>query len=1432
MNVVVIALNYTTLGRPRSCPSFLLPGRRLNAVQWGIVRRLEAFLEDWLIAKEVGPESMGRAAPKIENIEEALKFLTVRFQSISCDLKSDYFGARNTPSRSEGLSADVGEVVGKSSSPLFSTFKELDPDRLRFVGTPSFDPVPYLDPAGARIYQYPLQCRVPAAEFTGTVPHVRMHCSFEAKIRLFELLDQCERLKIVRRDEIEPRFASGMFSVVKSINQDRLILDSRPANALEIPLEGWIKSLGSAEMLTKIYLPPGFILRSSGSDLRDFYHLFLVGEERARRNVLCGGVPPSFLKHLDCFPPELENEPTVFGCLATLAMGDTQAVTLAQTAHLSLALRCGAAHPGNLVCLSCPVPRGPDFVGIVIDDYVSISKVRDVSVKPSHGALLAKKIERRYGEVGLVSHPEKGFEDEEAASFWGIDLNGRRGLIRGTLKRAIPLFGILLQIVRLGYSTVDLLQIVSGSLISLFLFRRRIFCILDLIFQSCVGREKDDIIKLSGALKSELLVSCFLIPFACTDLRASPRGRLCATDASNWGEAGVLADVEASVSQELVRHCLKKSVWTKLLPPGKAWERTHDLLDPESELPSGIASYSMNPLWEVLARSLKYRLLFKRRAPNPRHINIGELRAFLRAEVILGLEQPGSRDIFALDSQVCLGCISKGRSSSPSLNKELEKTLGNVLGLGLFPETVYFETKLNPADDPTRGVPLREPTRSLPSWWHDVAVGKFEPFDAWLQQEGLDAHSVSGLPPFDELLAGHAQGLAGEGIHKDPENASTFSTAQVDFESTGLNFEPCRGVAFSALTGAYAGISVGSDCTFEGAFGTLSGEDASFVFDFLVRSFHQGQVICGAEFSWPPRKAGFLDLFSGEKGVAYWLQKFSDSWVITFEIDEGAEQDLDQEPCRRNLEKLLALGVFEAWGGGPVCSSFSRAICPAVRTRLHPEGLADMRLSMRPKVEQGNNSAAWIAKLCELSLMLGIFFWVENPDGSFLFLQAAWTELIEKWGSAVGFWRLDYCRYGTAWRKRTRIFTNSILKDVCTFCLRDHIHTPLRGRSKINRKSWTLVAQPYPRNVAKTIAGGIATSCGYLAESKGGFDPASFAFCPWRRIGEAKNPGPRADRSFNLEEVKLVETKTLQLQGKIWAWFLRWVCNSVSKEASESLMRNPMTLCLLAKEFGLFLFKEGKPLYILRHLIALISKQIFGAKPFLVPCWELISKWEELEPTEHRTPLPLAILRAMVVVSLHWHWDLFAATLLISFFGITRPGEVLRAYRADLSLPSDRLMTGGAPCFLKIRAPKSRRRGGARVQHASILDSLVVGFLETSFRGGQRDKLLYPISPSSFRRRWDSVLKFLEVDGAKKLTPGSLRAGGAIEEYRNGTDLTKLLWRMRLRHLLTLEHYVQELAADSFLAELTPRSRRKIFLFGELFAPTLTVVAASGSFQD
>lgn len=57
-----------------------------------------------------------------------------------------------------------------------------------------------------------------------------------------------------------------------------------------------------------------------------------------------------------------------------------------------------------------------------------------------------------YKQVGLVPH-EKAFRDEEVATFWGADVDGRSGLIRGSLKRAIPLAGILFKMAELGART-------------------------------------------------------------------------------------------------------------------------------------------------------------------------------------------------------------------------------------------------------------------------------------------------------------------------------------------------------------------------------------------------------------------------------------------------------------------------------------------------------------------------------------------------------------------------------------------------------------------------------------------------------------------------------------------------------------------------------------------------------------------------------------------------------------------------------------------------------------------------------------------------------------------------------------------------------------------------------------------------------------------
>ena len=662
MNVVIIALNYLQLDRPPRCPSHLLPGRRLSAQQWGLIRRLEKFLDCWLDNEDIGPAEMGRTAPKVESLEESIAHLAEACKAFDHSDTQAYFKSCSSDVASTGRKRDAGTVVGVSSVVPFSTFKPIEPSRLTFVGFPSFNPVPYLDPHSASIFEHPLQHSRDPESFEGSLPHVRMHCSHDKKLDLFNLLDSSRRLSLHKPSEVRVRFASGMFSVVKSLEKDRLILDSRPSNELEILEQRWVKSLASAESLTRLHLPSSHYLRFSGSDVRDFYYLFSVSEERCRRNVLQGAVRPSEVSHLSCFRSEFWDEPFLHAGLATLAMGDSQAVGLAQTCHVGLALQSHVATPQNLLSLKGPLPRLDTLVGIVIDDFVTISKVPKEDQKPSEGSLLADKMELSYTEVGLIPHKDKSFRDSEKATFWGADVNGTSGIIRGTLRRAIPLMSIILQIERLGFATVEILQTIAGSLVSLFLFRRRLLSLLDAIFQACSGRSARSIVRLSGRAKGELLIMAALLPFAATNLRAGFLPRVTASDASNWGEAGVYAEVPCNVSAELCRHSLRRSVWSKLLPPGKAWERAHERLSPDLELPEDVVPFESNPLWELLATSLHYKLLYSRRSAKPRHINIGEVRSMLESEKINGFRFPSCRGLFCLDSQVALGCIGKGRS--------------------------------------------------------------------------------------------------------------------------------------------------------------------------------------------------------------------------------------------------------------------------------------------------------------------------------------------------------------------------------------------------------------------------------------------------------------------------------------------------------------------------------------------------------------------------------------------------------------------------------------------------------------------------------------------------------------------------------------------------------------------------------------------------
>lgn len=162
-----------------------------------------------------------------------------------------------------------------------------------------------------------------------------------------------------------------------------------------------------------------------------------------------------------------------------------------------------------------------------------------------------------------------------------------------------------------------------------------------------------------------------------------------------------------------------------------------------------------------------------------------------------------------------------------------------------------------------------------------------------------------------------------------------------------------------------------------------------------------------------------------------------------------------------------------------------------------------------------------------------------------------------------------------------------------------------------------------------------------------------------------------------------------------------------------------------------------------------------------------------------------------------------------------RIGEVIKAQRMDLLLPGD-LLSLDPVVYIRINSPKSRNRG-AKVQYATCREALLIPFFTAVWHSTQKRDRLFPYTASSFRRRWDALLKHLKVGQEHKLTPGSLRGGGAIHLHKTGTNIQELLWRMRLQHHKTLGYYLQEVTAVSILPKLSEQSRQDIVMLRDAF---------------
>eukprot|EP00435_Cladocopium_sp_Y103_P029655 s4131_g7.t1 len=1331
VNFVIVVLSWLFLNRPSVAPSCIGLHARLSKKQWAVVHRFERQLAELASTDAVGPEQMGRTAAKVESLDSLLEKLheqAVRW------LPEAYKKQPSEPVVAKlGAAPDAGRVVGSLKCGNSVVAKDVETSRLSIPeDPPEFDPGDLLPPHHREVFRDPVKFAVDPTAVSDQPPRVQLHASRSQAFELLHFLDQRQRLTLAPASKVRPSHLCGVFALIKDQMKDRMILDARPPNMLEEALNEWTTTLGAVTALIQIELKPGHHLWMSGTDLCDYYYCYRVSKQRAYRNALAFSLSPQQAASLQCFDQTMYQHPKLYPCLATLAMGDNQAVELGQCAHVNLGLFAGAFKTHELLTTHGRAPRGAIACGVVIDDVLIAEQVCPESAcEYTEGEERLDKLCEEYLQRGLRPHPKKTFRKSEKTECCGALIDGVSGLVRAAPKRLIPLMWISARVALLGFATVSLLQILTGSWVSVLQIRRRMLCLLDHLYFAQQGRLQEEVIQLSEDAKS-LRPG----PDCCGRFESSESWRALASEEFT---ASVKAPISCSLAREVQRHCLARGAWNKLLTPWESWLKSHGQLFEENELPAGVPLVS-HPLWLELAESLQFHLHHKRQCLGRKHINILELQSILEVEERLARRRRDCRYVLGADSQVALAALVKGRSSSPCLNTLLRRSLPNVLGNGLYGSYGFLPSLSNVADDPTRSVEIRAPSRMPVFDLKASLAGDFHSLDAWLGKVGFTTEQVAGVP-FSAKCSVDSEAVQKlllqplRSVQKaerlqifDAKYKTVFSPGDVSKEMSREHEEPesqtkscnkspkkleeevegpSQAVSFGLkrvaphakskeklsqleITSPKARRRANSHVlpAEHMALPKLSAE-AQELLALLPRAqfFAPGGRRAAADFV--PVRQGFLDLYSGKAGVARILSKRYHSWVLTL-------QDLLDAHLQARLFELMRAGAFWGAGAAPECASFSRAVNPPVRSRDRPEGLKDLTPNMQIKVARGNAHALFVLEVLKVAEQMGLVYWVENPDGSFLWLLRPWLE-----SGLCRFdrsYRFDMCTYKMIWRKRTRVCTNTVLAGVRELCKGGHSHQQLRGRSLLHQASWTKVAQVYPQGLCFRLADALAEKRGLGRPLRRRLNVNSCARCLEGRIGEASNPGPPAQRVStrnvgDLFAAQLHEPSTLVIQNRVWRKFDDWLRERFSAEACAQVFLCPMIAAQMLRQYGLHCFETGGAMYELRHLLVAAGRQFPLVKPVLGPAWDVLARWEEISPVQHRIPLPEILFKAMFTVAVFKGWKRWAATLLLGYEGIARIGEVLQALRRDLVLPSDLFECDHMAAFLRVRKPKSRRRG-------------------------------------------------------------------------------------------------------------------------------------------
>jgi hypothetical protein len=455
---------------------------------------------------------------------------------------------------------------------------------------------------------------------------------------------------------VSPKVVCGVFTVPKDKDTDRLIIDARPTNAIFAEPEP--VKLPTPDLLSRLEMCKSAPTFTAKVDLDNFYHRLRL---------------PDWMRPYFALPPvragdiggDVEarygSEVMVYPCCTTLPMGFSHSVLLAQLAHEYILDTRTSLRVADRITTTTDGRVDRVRHQVYIDDLILFGT--------DEGLVRAKQLEyiEAVERIGFVVKRSKVcLPSRFGVECLGLEVDGTNHTVGVSVPKLDQLRCDTFALLNSGRCTGEDMAIIVGRWTWACLAFRPALAIFNAVYRfiQCAGVRY---FRIWSSVASELRVMIGLAPLLFTSVVSEWVSRVVAVDASSTG-MGVVASPVGSIPE------FAGSALTA--------DEVHGLV--------------IDNAWSTIVSSPWKR---------SEHINVLELRSLCTAvRWLLSRKDPGRRAMIFSDSQVVIGAVSKGRSSSQRLLRRIRHLSALLLASGFQLRLHYVRSVDNPADGPSRGL--------------------------------------------------------------------------------------------------------------------------------------------------------------------------------------------------------------------------------------------------------------------------------------------------------------------------------------------------------------------------------------------------------------------------------------------------------------------------------------------------------------------------------------------------------------------------------------------------------------------------------------------------------------------------------------------------------------------------------------------------------